>query len=107
MIYITSMFSWIWYIMCNIKIPFPITTDYVPMFSISQIFFAWVIISIVVLVVKFLLIPAFVPTVTEENELISDGDKQIQVNRVSSSRRVFGRTKVSSQSVSHKMERRK
>ena len=65
MIYIASMFSWIWYIMCNIKIPFPITTDYVPMFSISQIFFVSSIIAIVVIVVKFLLVPAYVPFVNE------------------------------------------
>ena len=105
--YITSMFGWIFYIMNNIKIPFPITTDFVPMFSIFQLFVAWVVISIVIIVIKFILIPAFIPTVTEENELISDGDKQIQVKRVSSSRRVFGRTKTSSQIVSHRSERRK
>lgn len=63
MIYIASMFNWIWYIMCNIKIPFPITTDYVPMFSIANIFLTCSIIAIVVMVIKFVLIPAFVPYV--------------------------------------------
>ena len=74
--YITSMFGWIFYIMNNIKIPFPISSDFVPMFSIFQLFVVWVVISIVIIVIKFMIIPGFVPTFSEENKLISDGNKQ-------------------------------
>lgn len=105
--YIKFGFDCINYIMETIKIPFPITSDFIPMFSIKTIFWASTIIATVFVSIKFLLIHSYIPTVVEDSQLISNGNEQIQIKGTRVSKKGFFRTKNYSQSVSHRSERRK